>query len=494
MKTVTKIIGVLATIVATLLTFALAFAALWSWAQRPPAPLPSPGRNLTLGRVTLVEPGGRDRRRAELRIEEGRIVGVAPPRSGGHLPFADAYVLPGLTDMHAHLPMSNLPGDAEYTLLLLLAHGVTTVRLPGGTDAETVDRLRGRSARGELPGPRIFSCGAFVDGPNPVLPGSRIVTSPKEARAVVADLASEGADCIKAYDTLDLASTTALREAAEAHGLPLIGHTPHDVALEEAQLADVQHLRGVQPPFEGERRDYPHVLRPWLRMDGARLAHVIEVSRRYGMAYTPTLVAVEGMLRARDWASWRASPTMQLSLPHLRDALWSAEVGLNPARHMSADDFAVVKNASDWLKRSAAALHEAGIPLHTGTDCNAPNVIPGASLLRELVLLVEVGLTAEEAIEASTRTSPTFLGVAGAGTLRVGAPADLLLLREDPTRDIAALDTLLAVVHDGRLYTRDDLDERLARYRAHYEGFGYRSIVMPTLRSMARIGTVLLRN
>lgn len=53
--------------------------------------------------------------------------------------------------------------------------------------------------------------------------------------------------------------------------------------------------------------------------------------------------------------------------------------------------------------------------------------------------------------------------------IEVGAPADLLIFREDPMRDLAALDTLVAVIADGRLYEKAELDAALARLLAFFE-------------------------
>lgn len=462
-------------------------------ALRPPHPLPAPRAGFTLDRVTLIEPGSRRRESVRVVVEGARIARVEPGVADPHTRFLDAFVLPGLTDMHAHLPFTGLPGDDEYSLLLLLSHGVTTVRLLGGTDVEATDALRLRIRRGELAGPRLYTCGVWIDGPDPVLPGARSVRTPDEARAVVEELAEAGVDCIKPYDGLDLATTIALREAAHSNGLPVVGHTPQDVSLEDARLDDVQHLRGVHPPFEDEGRHYPQLLRPWLRLDEARLEHVIDVSLYNDMAYTPTLSAVEGTLRARDWAAWRESETMQSWLPHLRDGLFSAEVGLSPTRFMSDEDFEMVAAAFANMKHAVLRLYEAGIPMHTGTDCNAPNVVPGASLHRELRLLHEAGLTAEQALEASSVHSPAFLDVEDAGRLRRGAPADFAIFSEDPTRDLDALDSLVAVSRGGRLYTRSDLDERLARYRAHYEGGMFRTFVLAPFRVAMRAVSAYLR-
>ncbi len=96
----------------------------------------------------------------------------------------------------------------------------------------------------------------------------------------------------------------------------------------------------------------------------------------------------------------------------------------------------------------------------------------------ELRNFVACGFTPEQAWEAATRTNGESLGVEGLGVLHRGAPADLLVYREDPTRDLAALSTLEAVVANGRLYPRPVLDGAVARYRDYYDGWLFDRLTM----------------
>jgi hypothetical protein len=95
---------------------------------------------------------------------------------------------------------------------------------------------------------------------------------------------------------------------------------------------------------------------------------------------------------------------------------------------------------------------------------------------------VGLGLTAEEVWKLGTRGAGENLPLPRLGLIEESAPADLLIFREDPTRDLAALATLEAVVADGRLYTRGMLDDALARRRAHFEGELFDQISMALVR------------
>jgi imidazolonepropionase-like amidohydrolase len=134
-----------------------------------------------------------------------------------------------------------------------------------------------------------------------------------------------------------------------------------------------------------------------------------------------------------------------------------------------------------------------GVRLHTGTDtAGMPFVVPGASLHEELGHFVDAGLTAEQAWIAATSAPAESLGVPGLGRVAAGMLADLAIFRADPTRDIAALSTLEAVVAQGRLYTRAALYDALERHRRAFESPLYERLSMALtelgMRQMARQG------
>ncbi|MCP5056618.1 MAG: amidohydrolase family protein [bacterium] len=106
------------------------------------------------------------------------------------------------------------------------------------------------------------------------------------------------------------------------------------------------------------------------------------------------------------------------------------------------------------MKRVLGALREAGVPILAGSDSGNPLVVPGAALQEELRQLTDAGIPVEEVWVIATRRAGERLGVPGLGTLEEGAPADLLLFLDDPTRDLAALGSLEAVIAAGRFSTR----------------------------------------
>ena len=159
-------------------------------------------------------------------------------------------------------------------------------------------------------------------------------------------------------------------------------------------------------------------------------------------------------------------------------------IGLNAARMLDDDDFDMVEAAFARMQQAVATMHDAGVPIHVGTDTLAPGVVPGAAFHRELALLVESGFSPEAALAAATHVGAAQLAVEGLGEVRPGAPAELIVFAEDPNVDLAALSTLAAVSRDGRLFDRADLDARLDRFRATYEAPAHAEWVTAALRGV----------
>ena len=117
----------------------------------------------------------------------------------------------------------------------------------------------------------------------------------------------------------------------------------------------------------------------------------------------------------------------------------------------------------EFAIKVVGALHRAGVTLMAGTDAmGLPLVVPGASLHRELRLLIGSGLTPYEALRAATVVPAAFAGKSMEfGTIAVGKRADLLLVARNPLEDIASLQEPLGVMTRGRWLTHERLSELL---------------------------------
>ncbi|MFC8015809.1 amidohydrolase family protein, partial [Streptomyces cinereoruber] len=87
-------------------------------------------------------------------------------------------------------------------------------------------------------------------------------------------------------------------------------------------------------------------------------------------------------------------------------------------------------------RQSVGYLHAAGVPLLAGSDAPVPKTTLGATLLRDLQLLVDAGMTPLEALRAATSKPAHYWQLPGRGTIATGSIADLVLVNGDPTADI----------------------------------------------------------
>ncbi len=466
---------------------------------RPPV-IDRPDPGFVLRDVTVVNPGDGCKQGRTLVAEDSkitRISEVASADSGdqGASPYSGYFALPGLIDMHVHYPV--LPSRfvpptfdlSEWSGPLYLRFGVTTVRDVGSFD--TIWDLRRRMNDHEFPCPRMFCAGPLLDGDPPRMADlSWIVRNPREAQDAVEKLADKGADFIKVYDNLTPESLAAIREAAAGRGLAVVGHLPFLVKFEEAGIHDLQHVWGIQLPSLqpgldfNNPADFSKFMRAWVELDDDRIKEIVRISVEEGVVHTPTIVTVARIAGMNDPGQTK-DPLCLLLPRYFRDLLWNPEVGVPYLQGHSADEMQEIAAAVARMKEVVGRLHQEGVRILTGSD-GPPNpfCVPGASIHEELQHLVDSGFTPEEAWLAGTRHAGEFLGMPLLGTLREDAPADVLVFREDPTRDLSALSTLEAVAVQGRLYTRQMLDQAVARHRKYFDGWLYDRVTTSLVRSV----------
>jgi imidazolonepropionase-like amidohydrolase len=129
---------------------------------------------------------------------------------------------------------------------------------------------------------------------------------------------------------------------------------------------------------------------------------------------------------------------------------WEKVYGLNTwwtERHSNSHR-ALFRKKKEFIRM----LIKKGGLITTGTDTPVPYIYPGASLHRELELLVSAGLTPMQAIMAATKNAAELLGHADRlGTLEAGKTADLQILTRNPLENISNTKSVEMVLRDGRI-------------------------------------------
>ncbi len=437
----------------------------------PRSPNPSNQNELALGKVTLINPGHDRVSDAGLRVTDGIIAELTNNGAGAgsvHPEFEGCFVLPGLIDMHVHLPPRNALPLTEHAMLLYLAHGVTGIREAGDIDGTAVETAKRADASRKFPCVRVAYCGPFVGGGKPVFRNTILISDPAEAEAAAIKVRETGATFMKLHDGLSEPMIRALEQACARAGLRIMGHVPAAMSYEEARIEEVQHFYGVPEPHSLERAAFINRSCDWHDVDEKRMDFIVETTLRNNIANTPTIAANKGTLNYLDFSEALQRPAARLMPPFYTDVIWHPEHGQMNAR--VARDYVErqVTAAIRKKQRLARKLFEAGARLYLGTDVGQPFVVPGLSLQEEMALFVEAGIPLEAVWRMATRDAGERLAVAGLGTIQRGAPADLLVFRADPTASLNNLSSLIAVIAAGRLYRKQDLDRAVAAQTAYF--------------------------
>lgn len=465
---------------------------------------------IVITHVTVIDVRtGEHRRDMVVLVTDNRITAVEPFARGRHpVPGARVvdgtgkFLIPGLWDMHHH---SGSDADTRKLLFPLeIANGVTGARDCWGDcwgncpdDNLPIDRgtMRWRAgiAAGTLVGPKIVASSPLIDGPRPFWPGAVAIHSVEEARAAVDNAVARRDDFVKVYSFLHRDAYFALAEEAKRKEIVFAGHAPvflHLTEVSDAGQKSIEHMldnfsiacsteehqlfqqrlsaaedyeAGVDSDEKRHKFFALTLNRPiprWLATyDSAKCQSVARHLASNHTWVTPTLVL------SRGWAFGRESykqddPRLQyVTNDQIHD--WSSPDSIILGGRSSED----WKNWHAFFKQQVEAvrvLHEAGVPLLAGTDDGEPYVISGFSLHDELALLVQAGLSPLEALQTATINPAKYLDdEKDYGSVAAGKVADLVLLDADPTVDIHNTTKIRAVVANGRLFTRADLDELL---------------------------------
>lgn len=388
------------------------------------------------GRV--FDPRGGGLAAADVAIEGGRIVDVGIDLDGDErIDVGGKALLPGLFDCHVHLALSTIDQwrllqtplsyrfyEAARNMRTTLGLGITTVRDAGGADLG----MKQAQADGLLAGPRLLisirmlsQTGGHGDpwlpsgGEAPMFPpypGSpdAVVDGPEQVRHKIRELVRDGADVIK------VASSGGVLSARDDPRHPQFGLDELTAMVDEAAatgrwvMAHAQSARGIKNALRAGVRSIEH----GIYLDD----EAIDLLLSHGAYLVATLVAPQGVIDAAE----------QGAQIH--------EASLRKARE-------VVAIHRDSFSRAV----KAGVKVAMGTD--SP-VTPHGQNLRELGLMVEGGLTAAQALTATTQSAAELTGLEDElGTLEPGKRADLVIVAGDPFEVATLASRIEAVWQDG---------------------------------------------
>jgi imidazolonepropionase-like amidohydrolase len=367
--------------------------------------------------------------------------------------------MPGLAEMHAHIPTNQNGSEiVEETLFLYLSNGVTTIRgMLGAPDHLT---LRERVAKGEVLGPRIYTSGPSFNG--------NTASSPEVASQMVREQKEAGYDFLKLHPGITLENFNAIVETANEVGIPYAGHVPTDVGIRraiEAKYASIDHvdgyLEGLVPTDAGVQADQNGFfgLNFTDLTDTGRIHDLAQATKEAGVWVVPTQSLLERWVGPTPPETLGQQPEMKY-MSNQTVGGWVRQKN----QFIHADNYTESRaNRFNEIRRQIIkTLHEEGVGLLLGSD--APQVfnVPGFSIQHELDVMIKSGLTPYEALEIGTVNPAIYFGAEGEfGTLVPGASADMILLNSNPLGNVKNVQSRAGVMVRGQWLPEEEIQQRL---------------------------------
>jgi imidazolonepropionase-like amidohydrolase len=373
---------------------------------------------------------------ATLVVRGGRVIaaGKVPVPAGARVEnLAGRWIIPGLVDAHAHVTASWAPAAVtdptervKAALRIYAGYGVTTIVSLGG-EPEPAFALRAENESPALDRARVYVAG-------PVIASSDV----EAARTIVRSNADRRVDWIKMRvddnlgngQKMAIESSRAVIEEGHARGLKVAAHLFY--------LADAKAL------LQSGLDLVAHSVRD-LDVD----ADVVRLLMERNVCYVPTLT------REISAFVYAQRPSF------FDDGFFDKQIFADEMARVSRPEFQQQMRESTSAQRyryalvqaleNLKALNEAGVRIAFGTDAGQSGRFPGYFEHMELSVMVEGGMTPEQALKSATSVAASCMGLNDVGTLEAGKWADFLVIRGNPLEQIGATRNLDRVYIAGNL-------------------------------------------
>lgn len=397
-------------------------------------------------------------------VKDGKVTAIGKKLTyGKNVLVIDAkgkYLIPGLAEMHAHVPPINDIEPMKEVLYLFAANGITTIRGMLGHPRHL--ELREKINSGEILGPRFYTTGPSFNGMSVKTAegGAEMVRKQKEA----------GYDFLKLHPGLTKETFAAISTTANEVGIPFAGHVSFGVGVWraiDAGYSSIDHLDGfveaLVPGIESMVEQQTGLFGMYIgdQADTTQIPKLIDALKQKNIWVVPTQSLADRWFDA-DYTGevFRQDPDSKYMKPETVNQWIESKKNLmaNPQY-----DAAKVERFIKLRRKLILECQRNGVGLLLG--CDAPQVfnVPGFSTHNELKYLVDSGLTPYEALKTGTVNVGKYLKLDDVGTIRVGAVADLVLIDGNPLKDISNTKKIQGVMVRGKWLSKTELEAGLKK-------------------------------
>lgn len=400
-------------------------------------------------------------------LKEGKVFKMGPStklkvkKKNQVIDGTGKYLMPGLTEMHAHIPTPENGDDTwvRQVLFLYVANGVTTIR--GMLGDPYLLTLRKNVENELLIGPRIFTSSPSMNG--------NTIKTPQEAREKVVQYKKDGYDFLKVHPGVKREVFDTMAKIAQSLNLPFSGHVPVEVGIRHAlasRYASVDHLDGylegtvaadilAQNP-NGGFFGYTYVP----NADEKLLDALAAETKKQGVWVVPTQSLFTRWFSPTDANALANEPEMQY-MPSKTLYQWRQ----NKSNLTGANYSEVLWQRFILFRHKILqSLYKADVDLLLGSD--APQVfnVPGFSLRHEMKSLADANLSPYVILRSGTANPARFFGKSGAfGTIVPGASADFILLEANPLENVSNTSKQVGVMLRGKWLSKEFIEAELEK-------------------------------
>ncbi|WP_299675848.1 amidohydrolase family protein [uncultured Tenacibaculum sp.] len=378
------------------------------------------------------------------------------------------YLIPGLIDSHVHLKKS------KNDLLLYIANGITHVGEMTGMKEHF--EYQKEIDNGAI-GPNIYIASPKLSSQKGMKANFRSwmerrhqnYTTPKAARKAVHYYKNKGYKAIKLSSDLNKTNYYAVIDEAKKINIPVIGHLPIPITLEELYTSGQSQLSHVESITYASMLSYGRITSKnaddFLKHLEGKADHIAVKLQENNITISTTVATNKSVAKqAFHLADYLKTIALEYQNPGWVEGSsiskgWlpgnnSYEYSSDLTEKQKTEVNAYLKTFTKALDIVTKALVRNNVVITAGTDANgAAGAVPGFSLHEELVTLSEIGLTNAEILKATTSATADWMNET-TGKIEVDYRADLVLLNKNPLENIRNSQSIEAVITNGKYLNR----------------------------------------
>ena len=375
----------------------------------------------------------------DVLVRNGEILSIGNTGSVKHkkdariIEASGKYLIPGLAEMHAHVPPVDDIEPMKDVLSLFLNNGVTTIRGMLGHPKHL--QLRSMLENGEIIGPHFYTSGPSFNGNS--------VKTPEAGSQMVKDQKQAGYNFLKLHPGLTKENFAAIAKTAKEVNIPFAGHVSFDVGVWraiEAGYASIDHLDGfiesLVPGIETMKQEDIGSFAMFIakNADEKKIPALMKALKEKNIWVVPTQCLAERWFSPDKTADALANePEMMYMKEDVLKSWVNNKKGIMGNPKYKAED---VKKFVELRRKLIYECQKNGVGLLLGSD--APQVfdVPGFSIHHELKYMVDAGLTPYQALQTGTVNPAKYFNKSNMGMIKPGYVSDLVLLEANPLENI----------------------------------------------------------